>query len=540
MARTKPGAPPVAADIPNTPAKPSGGVGVSDTDVKRFAALFQGWSKAYGVCDMSQAKKDDKGKMVGKSWTEKGAPPLSVYARHLQGKNPGLGIIMLRDDDTCLFGVIDYDVRGMDHLKAEQAVKRLKLPLILCKSKSTGGHFYVFLQEPVEAADLRDKLDEWRALLGMSPRTETFPKQSARFNDTDIGSWINLPYFGGDATERCAVIDGKDVDLKTFLRAAEAAAISPEQLLSKGVSDDDQLFKDGPPCLQVIHGQGGFPDGTRNDGMMAVAVYLKKRFGDAWVSHMDEYNQEMAGLPSTEVVDLVKKNTKKDYTYACKRSPINSVCQRRTCTKREFGIGDAPVEGKGHAINAIIRYDSQHGDEPMWGMEINGKRVLVSNSQFYSRDEFNRAVMAQANVVPIHLTPAKWLRYLSEVIGSADIVQMPDDASPTGQLWQWVDSFTLQTVNAMDKEEVWLGKPYRDGSKVYFRSQDLFRYLDARKVRYVSAQAVWQLLRHHGADQEKWHIKGRFVNVWSLPIAADWTEEDTPTPQLPRGGMDEF
>jgi hypothetical protein len=121
-------------------------------------------------------------------------------------------------------------------------------------------------------------------------------------------------------------------------------------------------------------------------------------------------------------------------------------------------------------------------------------------------------------VLPIHMPPQRWLRYLSEVITTADIVQMPEDAGPSGQLWEWIETFCLQQVNALTKEEVWLGKPYRENGRVYFRSHDLFRYLEARRVKFSSQQAVWQVMKDRGAGQEKWHIKKRFVNVWHLPM----------------------
>jgi len=501
--------------------------------VSRFAALFAGYSRAHGTYTLG--KPGENGKIGGVASTVAGAPTLATYAGHLAGTGPGLGIIMLRDDDTCVFGAIDYDVRTMDHVKAEAAVRRLGLPLVLCKSKSGGGHFYVFLREPVPAALLRDRLDEWKAQLGMAAKTETFPKQSVRFSANDIGNWINLPYYGGT---RPALKNGRALSLAEFLDFAEASRLSLAELDAKTTTD--VLFEEGPPCLQVLHLNGGFVEGTRNEGMMAVIVYLKKRYGDDWEKHLDRYNQEMAHLPARELVSLAKSNGKKDYAYACSKPPINACCQRRVCTRREFGVGEGPSDVKGYTISSLTRYDSSHGDEPMWGMEVNGKRVMVSNSAFYARDDFNRAVMAQANTIPIHMTPARWLRYLAELIVGADVVLMPDDAGPTGQLWHHVVAFAEQTANALDREEVWLGKPYRENGVCYFRSHDLFRFLDARKIRYPSTQAVWQLLRHHGADKAQWHLKGKFINVWSLPIRTDWDQDDDPVPKADFTPSDDF
>lgn len=496
-------------------------------EVERFARLFSGYSKAHGT--FQTLKADETGKVKGKALTERGGATLNDYAAHLNGTSAGLGVIMLRDDDTCLFGAIDYDVKTMNHAKAEAKVRELGLPLILCRSKSGGGHFYVFLKDPVAAISLQDRLTEWTAMLGMAAKTEQFPKQATRFNDNDIGSWINLPYFNAKATNRYAVVGGKPIGLSQFLDVAEAAAVPSESFQSaERLEIEGTMFYEGPPCLQHLASAGGFPEGGRNKGMLAVITYLKKRYPDDWEGYVDQYNATLAKLPSTEVIQIVKSNRKKSYSYACKDTPINAHCQRRLCLGRMFGIGEGTPESKGTDITGLTRYDSAHGDDPMWRMEVSGKPVMISNSQFYSRDEFNRACMAQANVVPIHMPPQRWLRYLGEIITSADVVQMPEDAGPTGQLWGYVENFLTQQVQATEREEIFLGKPYREDGRVYFRSQDLFRYLDARKVQYKSPQFVYQVIRVHDATNGFWHVKDAGINWWSLPAIESPVSDEAP------------
>lgn len=495
-------------------------------------ALFDGYTKAYGLY-VVRRQNEGSGKMEGKAETKRGEPNAQLFSGHLSGTGPGLGIIMLRDDDTVMFGAIDLDKYKHNpdaHARAEQAVKRLKLPLVVCRSKSGGIHFYCFTERPVAATVMRERLAEWTSMLGLAADTEQFPKQAARFNDNDIGSWINLPYFNAGATERFAVVEGQPASLSLFLDTAEAQRVASEDLEKSWIDQDeaDALFNEGPPCLQMIAAQGGFGEGSRNNGMQAVVVYLKRRHPDNWDTKVDGYNTAMAGLPSAEVQEIVKHNKRKDYNYSCKQPPINAFCQRRKCLTRMYGVGEGTPEARGYELSAFIRYDSPLGDEPMWSFEVNGKRVMVTNTQLYSRDELNRAAMAQANIVPIHMPPQRWLRYLSDVIQTADIVMMPDDAGPTGQLWEWVENFCLQQVNALTWEEVWLGKPYRENGKVYFRSHDLFRYLDARRVDYKSEQAVWHLLREKGGDTLGKKIAGRFVNLWFLPMpeAIQLTQDD--------------
>lgn len=501
---------------------------LTNDDVKRFAALYSGYQKAYGTYLVRG--NDPTGKAIGKAQTLRGEATLPIYQAHLEGAGSGLGIIMLREDNSLFFGAIDYDEKDMDHVKAEAQVRLLELPLVLCRSKSGGGHFYCFTSEPVPASVMRDRLAEWTALLGMSTKTENFPKQSARYNENDIGNWINIPYFHADQTNRYAIHEGRQLTLQEFLNLAESKRQTLEQLSDSNLTDNSTLFESGPPCLQTLEAQGGFVQGTKKEGMFNVGVYLRKAFPDDWQTRYDQYNAVMAKLKSEEVQALIKQVGKKAWSYKCKQPPINACCNRRVCRTRLYGIGTTDTEEtRGYAIGGLIRYDSSHGDEAQFAMEVAGKRVMVNTSQLYSRDEFNRACMNQANVIPVHMTPVKWLRFLNDFLPTADIVQLPDDASPLGQLWQYVIMFLTDGVVAMEREKLLLGVPYREGDKIYFRSTDLFAYLNSRRIQYKSPQQVWELLRGKGGDKTGWMISKKFTNVWFLPAPDEYEVEQANT-----------
>ncbi len=490
-------------------------------DVRRFAALFSGYQKAYGTFAIKGTASD--GKAIGKAQTMRGTPTLAVYEAHLRGQGGGLGVIMLREDNTVFFGAIDYDVKTMDHVKAEAAIRENKLPLVLCRSKSGGGHFYCFTSEPVSAAVMRARLEEWTAVLGMSNTTEQFPKQVERYNDNDIGNWINLPYFNVLETNRFAIINGKSVTFREFLDWAEANRWTAEQMgHTTGPTEDETMFFEGPPCLQTLESQGGFVQGTKKEGMFNVGIYLRKRHPDDWMRRIDAVNQKMAGLLSDEVQGIVKQVGKKAYSYKCKQPPINACCNRRLCRTRMYGVGETDsVEGRGFAIGALTRYESSNGDEPLFAMEISGKRVLVTTPQLYSRDEFNRACISQANVIPVHMTPVRWMKFLNDILPTADIVPLPEDAGPLGQLWEHAIMFLTQQVMATELAKITLGIPYSEGQTIYFRSVDMFSYLNAKRIPYKSPQQVWELLRRHGGDKKFMHVDGRPMNVWYIPAPND-------------------
>jgi hypothetical protein len=490
-------------------------------NVRRFASLFAGYQKAYGTFQIRGNAPD--GKAIGKAQTLRGEPVDAIYRAHLEGAGGGLGVIMLREDNTVFFGAIDYDNKTMDHVRAEAKIQALELPLVLCRSKSGGGHFYCFTTEPVPASVMRARLEEWTALLGMADTTEQFPKQAERYNENDVGNWINLPYFDAENTNRFALRDGKVLTFEEFLDFAESRRQNLDQMgVSTSPADDETIFFEGPPCLQTIENDGGFVQGTKKEGMFNVAVYLRKRFPDDWQRRVDEYNGKMAGILSDEVQGIIKQVGKKAYSYKCKQPPINSVCNRRLCRTRQYGVGETDsVESRGYAIGALTRYDSSNGDEPLFAMEVNGKRVLVTTPQLYSRDEFNRACISQANVIPVHMTPVRWLKFLNDLLPTADIVPLPEDASPLGQLWEHIIMFLTQSVMAPELSKIVLGVPFRDGNIIMFRSIDLFTYLNSRRIPYKSPQQVWELLRRHDAEKKFKVVGSRGMNIWTIPSPAD-------------------
>ncbi len=308
----------------------------------RFYALFAGLDRAHGRYTLDGTK-DAKGKANGRAVTEKTAPTPELWERHLAGTY-GLGVVPIRIDATCRWGAIDVDVyRGFDHAALRRQVEERGLPLVVCRSKSGGGHLFLFLADDAPAELVRSKLTEWADALGYHG-AEVFPKQT-RLDDEGVGNWINMPYQAGDRTTRYAVgSDGAVLSAAEFLALAEAAAVTTEALAHieprRADPDDDDLWFEAPPCL-VRLAERGFPEGDRNNGLFNVAVYLRKRHGDGWAERLDAYYQKFMRPPlgHREVAMIAKSVGKKGYNFKCHDRLIAAACDRATCLTREFGVG---------------------------------------------------------------------------------------------------------------------------------------------------------------------------------------------------------
>jgi len=183
---------------------------------QRFMALFAGHSGAYGTYDIDG--KNTGLKVQGTAVTKRAPVTEELWESHLSGAK-GIGIVPIREDNTCLFGAIDIDeYKNYDLKEAVEACKKAKAPVVVCRSKSGGAHIYMFFSEPVPAADVKRKLAELASVLGHAT-SEIFPKQDTVLTERgDVGNWINMPYFEGTSTSRYGV-------------AESGAPMTPEQFL---------------------------------------------------------------------------------------------------------------------------------------------------------------------------------------------------------------------------------------------------------------------------------------------------------------------
>jgi hypothetical protein len=206
------------------------------------------------------------GKVPAKSWTAPGEATLEMYEAHLHGQGAGLGILPIRDWDTCWFGAIDIDLKTpapivpTDHAGWARRVAELGLPLTVCASKSGGTHLDLFLKQPGRAKLVQLALAGMARRLGLPENLEIFPKQDRagrneapppkkdepdKLDCEGYGSWLNLPYCG--STRPAYGPEGQKLSLEEFLERAEALSIQPEQLERYVVTTPGQSGSDGAP-----------------------------------------------------------------------------------------------------------------------------------------------------------------------------------------------------------------------------------------------------------------------------------------------------
>ncbi len=491
----------------------------------QFKELFMGLDRAHGSYEISGERAD--GKKQGRAKTVREDVTDDKWESHIQGKM-GLGIIPINDSSECRFGAIDIDeYEGLDIGAINGKLQQFKFPLWPCQSKSGGVHLYCFTSEWVGADTLQRKLRDMAAALGYGS-SEIFPKQTQILAERgDVGQWINMPYFGKERW--CNNMDPKD-----FVEQALKHRLTAKQLSDLKVKMPESDFDDGPPCLQHLSGQG-FPAGTRNNGLFNVAVYCRKRDPDNWQRDMEAFNAKLMDPPlsSSEVQGVIKSASRKDYQYTCSKAPIAPYCNAAVCKLRKFGIdgsNDLP------AIHSLTKFNTS---PPIWFLDVDGGgRLELETDDLQNQRRFQRKCMEKLNTMPNKMSDQAWTKLINHLLENLTVVEAPVDASPIGQLMEHIERFCNGRVQAKNRDELLLGKPWTDEGRHYFRVADLMAYLDRMHFRDYRVHQVTAILKGQDSEHHFFNCKGKGVNCWSIP-AFDKHDDNFDTPEI-RGEDDLF
>lgn len=502
-------------------------------EAERMLRLFAGYTGAHGTHGSTNKNMNKGGKLEIKKTARTVREPVTVelWRQHLSGERP-IGIIPIREDHTCLWGCIDVDRYDIDHYETVKEIKRQKLPLVLCRTKSGGAHAFIFLSKPMTAENLRLGLKNIASKMGWGD-CEIFPKQSQILDERgDLGNWLNMPYLGGDDTERYAVketIGG--YSLLEFLDLAEAARV--ESISVEAYHADKRPKKDlsdGPPCLEQLT-TVGFPEGTRNRGLFALGAYLKRKHPTDWSAKLERANFEYMSdpLPSDEISGIIRSLEKKDYQYTCKDEPLKSFCNSTLCRLRPYGVGR---KGDYPAISGLSKLETE---PPIWFLDIEEDRIELTTRQLQDYREFQKACMEQITTMFLPIKAQEWAAMISTVMEDALIIEAAPEMSIWGHFMEVLDSFCNDRHRSLRREDILLGRPWYDQQegRVYFRLKDLMAALEREGFKDWGRNKVGERIKAVGG-QRGININGQFRNTFWVPAnTAEWASIPPPVPDTP-------
>lgn len=484
---------------------------------KRFMDLFAGHASAYGTYDIDS--KNTGLKVQGTAVTKRAPVTEALWEGHLNGTK-GIGIVPIREDNSCFFGAIDVDeYKNFDLKDAVEACKKAKAPVMVCRSKSGGAHIYMFFSDPIPAADLKRKLADLAATIG-HPSCEIFPKQDQVLSERgDVGNWINMPYFEGAATSRYGVAEnGSPLTIEQFLDAAEKLRMTRAQFIKLKFNEaktKNRFFKDAPPCLEKL-AQTGFPEGTRNNGMFNIAVLARKIKPDDFRPLVFQLNTEVMDppLPESEVASVIQSMQNSDYQYTCSRPPIRPHCNAGLCRMRKYGVG---MQQNAPRLSSLSKYNT---DPPIWFLDMdNGTRLSLTTEDLQNQAGFQKRCMETMNYMPPKMNPQQWTQMVQALLADVVVIEAPEDSSPKGQFIDLLERFCTGKAQAKHLDEILLGKPFfdEDDNRHLFRLADFINFLDKQKFKDFKLNQISSSIRDYGGETHTFRLNGKRATVWSVP-----------------------
>jgi hypothetical protein len=272
----------------------------------------------------------------------------------------------------------------------------------------------------------------------------------------------------------------------------------------------------------------GFPEGTRNNGLFNLGVYLRKAFPDDWETKILEYNQTIMqpALDLKEVNVVADQIKKKDYQYKCADQPICNFCNKDLCRSRKHGVGGG---ANTPTIANLRKYDSE---PPLWFLDVNGSPVEIDTEGLQKQPRFQILCMEQINFMPRTITRQAWEAQMNSLLGQmvdteGAVISTSADTSLSGQFYDMLEEFSTHMQSAMDREEILLRRPWTDEEegRTYFRLKDFEAFLKRNKFFDYRSNKIAQRLRDIDGKAEQFRIKGHMVRCWSIPAYTKIDEE---------------
>jgi hypothetical protein len=495
-----------------------------------FQTLFRGGEHGYGQWDSA--------KPVGEqASTIRGVPPPEVYERHLKGEL-GLGIAPVRKDGTCYFAAIDIDIDNIDHKQLFQKIQQKGYPLHVCRSKSGGAHLYLFMREPLSAKTVQTTLRLWASNLGY-PKSEIFPKQ-AQISASNIGNWINLPYFSGDLTTRYCIGHNGALTLQEFLTSIQY--YDPNQKMTEqesAVAHKAEM----PPCLAALS-EHPLPPGSRNTVLFNMAVFYRKSQPHNWEDAVSKHNLEKfeSSLPWREVQSVVGSAGRARYQYTCESQPLAGLCDRQSCELLPFGIGHKPWQEAGVYDEMIVTNLRKVASKPpRYIVSVNGRDLELAADDFLNFAMFRKIVYMAFDQMVQPMKQPQWEQIIKEITASKTDIEAPEDASYEGLILERFHEFLALRERSIRRDDILRGLPVQEGDNIIFRASDFRRHLQIYKLDKLDQTVLFSVIKQEGCTHTRLRVNGRLTVLWVFPVNKARTQtEDFEVPNFEVKGKEDL
>lgn len=497
------------------------------TIVEVFRSIFTGYTESY-VKHTPPFTTDDEGKtkakFVGLAQYKSNskyhpAPPEGVeedayvplaeeqYRAHLNG-DEGLAISPLTDitvngetrRNVCFFSVIDIDVYGVDFTDLVRRLYAFGYKFAAFISKSGGLHLYFIYQKAEEASRAVAEMKRIVEIIGLDKmyanngksRVEVFPMHETRQPGVH-DKCLFLPFFNAanQCRQKLLTGDGTLVGIAKALPIIESMYTS----VSAVAKITDALpYGEAPFCIQMLLLSGWLDENSgRNEFLTTAAIYLKTRDGASVKKEdLEEMNERLAAPISQREIDgIFSSVSAKDYQLfgRCKKEPCASVCDKKLCKLRKYGVG----KQKGNVVSNIEfgKIIRMLAETPyyLWEARLSGteeyKLLRIDGADnLLNQKTVQKACIDTLGQLSVSVTQARWEETVNECLAMLEEREVPK-ATDTTEMQALRELFLryLTHRQAQNKQPytVNVKQVYHADGAYYFKTDGFQDYLRTMK-----------------------------------------------------------
>jgi hypothetical protein len=277
----------------------------------------------------------------------------------------------------------------------------------------------------------------------------------------------------------------------------------------------------------------GVDEGSRNDAAYNLTIYMKRKFPEDYRDRMYDLNGQIFAvpLPFVEIKKVVQSASRRDYRYRCSSEPCKSLCDRKVCLTKKFGItqeqsDEIDAEFQIPALTDLVKYNT---NPVRWEMTCEGTRLVMSTEELFEwRIVRLRLAERLLRVVP-PLKNDKWQKLLTALMATCRVEDAPEDASVDGlikgQLTDFLRKCDLQSAgdDTADRKALYRGLPVvqvdENGTRhVYFRGQDFVQHLKRAKTEELKGVNLWFTLKQIGVKHGRFRVEDKTPSVWFVEL----------------------
>jgi hypothetical protein len=488
--------------------------------IEEFINIFEGLDSAYGWFKREVSK--IPGKQEGLSRVERLPVTKELWENHLKGIGNSLGIMPVKEDSTCKWGVIDVDIYNYDYESLLKKVRQLNLPLILCRSKSGGAHLFLFTTKFIPAEEMQFILKNFAAQLGLADKLDRIYPMQTKFITGGTGNWLNMPYFNHEEGYRYAWKDNFEAaTLEEFFEMHKKYAQENLDIFLKEEPKKEKEIREPQmlPCIKnCLKDKKCIPSGIRNEFAFQAALFYSKSAStytkitgkkkDTGIL-LREFNNEWIkpSLEEKEVSKIVESLEKNEYKYKCKVPGIKKYCDASTCKRNVFGI--TPEEAvdliqADETLGQIFEYSSV---PPKYYMYVKVKRsktkledvrVEFKGSELMDKKAFISKLQDFGYFPPRALERMKaddFKNVMDQRIDKKITEEATEEANIDHDFKSLMRDFFEKTTVTVHKIHLLSGACYYDleDRKIHFKLAELKSYLSGNRILMSASELMFKI-----------------------------------------------